>query len=51
MIAMKKVLKGTKINNDCYIISENERNELITYRKTWNQFKQMYTNYSKYYKS
>ena len=48
---MKKVLKGTIITDDCYIISENERKELIEYRKTWNKFKKMYTNYSKYYKS
>lgn len=44
-------MKGTKINYDCYIISEDERKELIEYRKTWNRFKKMYTNYSKYYKS
>jgi len=51
MIFMKKVLKGTIINDDCYIISDTERKELIEYRKTWNKFNKMYTNYSKYYKS
>lgn len=51
MVMMKKVMKGTKIKEDCYIISENERKELVEYRKTFNKFHKMYTNYSKYYNS
>lgn len=47
---MKKISKGTIIDEDCYIIMENERKELVEYRKTFNRFKEMYINYSKYYK-
>lgn len=47
---MKKIVKGTKVKEDCYIISENERIELIGYRKKINLFNEMYSDYVKTYK-
>ena len=40
-------MKGTKIKEDCYIISDKERKELVEYRKTFNKFHKMYIKYSK----
>lgn len=48
---MKKISKGTKVKEDCYIISENERIELINYRKKIEVVKEMYADYVKTYKS
>lgn len=47
---MKKIKKGTKIKEDCYIISESERIELINYRKNIKAVKEMYDDYVKTYK-
>lgn len=47
---MKKILKGTKVKEDSYIISENERIELISYRKKMKLFNEMYSDYVKTYK-
>lgn len=47
---MKKIKKGTKVKQDCYIISENERIELMKYRNNVALFKEMYTDYVKTYK-
>ncbi len=41
---MRKMMKGMIVDKDCYIISENEVKELVTYRKTFNRFKEMYVN-------
>lgn len=51
VMVVKKVFKGTIIDEDSYIISEKEKKELVEYRKIVQRFHQMNSNYSKYYKS
>ena len=47
---MKKIMKGTKVKEDCYIISDKERIELIGYRNKIKLFNEMYSDYVKTYK-
>jgi len=46
---LKLLKEGTILKEDYYMISEEERLELIEYRKTFNKFLRLYTNYTKYY--
>lgn len=46
---MKKIKKGTLLDEDCYVISEKERRELMEYRRSFNSFLKLYTNYTKHY--
>lgn len=47
---MKLLKKNTVLDEDMYVISESERLELMDYRRSFNHFLRLYTNYTKNYK-
>ncbi len=48
---MKKIRKGTIIDCDCYIITEEEKEEYTQAMETIRKLKQMAEDYKKQYKS
>ena len=47
---MRKIKKGTIINQDCYIITEKEKEKYTQVMETLRKFKEMRDNYRKQYK-
>lgn len=48
---MKKIRKGTIIDCDCYIITEEEKEKYTQAMETLSKLKEMADNYRKQYKS